>query len=118
MDEHSIFISSLVSTIICSFIALIGSIQISLGVLLGGLMGALVFRLLALDLTTILKSANTDVERQARKGFFKRYLLYAVTIGIGITNPLVSFFGTLFGIMIPRFVILLMVFLRRKKRAI
>ena len=110
-DEHHVLRTTIIFTIVLSFSTIWIKFPVGSGFALGGFMSALCFRLLILDSTALLENYKVgsispdEAPRFTRKGYFRRYLLYAAALSVSILSPYTSFFSTLAGLLMPRFAI-------------
>ena len=121
-DEHHVLRTTIVLTVVLSLGTVWIRFPIAAGFVLGGIMSALCFRLLILNCTSLLKSCKIgsispdDAPRYARKGYYRRYLLYAGALSISILSPYTNFFSTLVGLLMPRIAIYYLMIKGRIKR--
>ncbi len=89
------------------------SLPLALGLLFGGLMGSLVFYLLILDVSALLRQPEERIQKQSMKGYFRRLSLYGLTILVSLMNPYMAFAGAVLGLLLPRIFIIYYFVLRR-----
>lgn len=113
--EYYIFLYSLITALLTSILLIIINLEYTLGMILGGLMGSLIFRLLTLDAYGLLKNPSSQIKKRVRINYFKRYVLYAITLSIGIINPFISFGTTFIGLLIPKILAVILGLKSRRK---
>ncbi len=116
LEKRIYFIALIIPVILGGLLVLISPThyKFSLGIILGGLMGALIFRILTLDVYRLTGTFSGDIKKQALKNYFKRFSMYAATLVIGMVSPYISFVATLIGLLLPKLITIILIYLLRR----
>lgn len=116
LNEHTVLRCSFIVVILGSLALSFWKVSAGLSYLLGGVIGVLAFWHLSLEAVKILRSPPGAVQRLARRGYFKRLLLYVAAITISVLGKRFSIGWTFIGLLTPKLVIYVLSILRRIQR--
>lgn|SRR5690554_3833801 len=115
LHEQAIFRYSLPVGVLGSIGLCFWDLSVGLSFFLGSIVGSLAFRLLCLDAYKVLRSDSETGPRIARRGYFKRLLLYGCALTISIRGDYLVFGWTLLGLLVPKLMIYVLLVIRRMR---
>lgn len=116
VNEHTVLRTSAVVVTLASLALSFWKLAAGLSCFFGGAIGVLAFRHLTLDADKILRCPPGTAQRVARRGYFKRLLLYAAAITISLQSERFSFGWVFISLLIPKLMIYVLFLLRRIQR--